>query len=455
MSNTNVIYEVNAVVDPARVVEYDAWLVEHVQDMLGLPGFLSAEQFASVTDEGSLLRSVQYRLEDEHALQAYLEGDAARMRSEASDRFHDDLRISRRILNPTRSSTLNSCLNCGAPLAGQYCVECGQRHRARMISVFELLRDVFDDLLSWDSRMWRSLRPLLLRPGRLTNEYLNGRRMYYTPPLRMYLVLSVIFFLLTSLTTLGSLDDSGFVIDGDGVGIRPTEQRSQQEAADALRELAAARRELGALSGNSGVAATADEGDVVADVAQRLEAAAAAQESESDAFDCSEIELDVSPFGLDEQQLRELLIERCERFTAPGGRKALLSQFIDIIPSLLIVMLPLIALASKLLYLFSGRYYVEHLLVFTHYHSFAFLYLMLLMGLFTLIGQVLALSGAITPLKVAAWAYAVYYPYRALRVVFHQGRLVTIIKLGLLAIVYFIGASLLTVVGMLIAVFSA
>ena len=86
------------------------------------------------------------------------------------------------------------CLNCGTTLAGQYCGNCGQRAHSRLISIWELLRDAFGDLLELDSRLWRTLIPLAVRPGKLTRDYLEGRRARFMPPFRTYLVFSIVFF---------------------------------------------------------------------------------------------------------------------------------------------------------------------------------------------------------------------------------------------------------------------
>jgi len=66
-----------------------------------------------------------------------------------------------------------SCLNCGTELVGQYCRQCGQRATSRFISIYELLRDAFGDLFELDSRLWRTVVPLLIRPGLLTKDYLE------------------------------------------------------------------------------------------------------------------------------------------------------------------------------------------------------------------------------------------------------------------------------------------
>ncbi|HWN39608.1 MAG TPA: DUF3667 domain-containing protein, partial [Gammaproteobacteria bacterium] len=91
------------------------------------------------------------------------------------------------------------CLNCGAALAGRYCSACGQKADVGIPSLGQLLADAFGDLFNFDSRLWRSLLALAFKPGRLTRYYLAGKRESYTPPFRMYIVTSVVFFALFSL----------------------------------------------------------------------------------------------------------------------------------------------------------------------------------------------------------------------------------------------------------------
>ena len=67
-----------------------------------------------------------------------------------------------------------------------------------MLSLGTLLRDLLGDITNFDSRIWRTLKPLAFSPGTLTVEYLRGRRTHFSPPFRMYLILSVAFFLLTT-----------------------------------------------------------------------------------------------------------------------------------------------------------------------------------------------------------------------------------------------------------------
>ena len=91
------------------------------------------------------------------------------------------------------------CANCGSPLAGRYCRSCGQRSDVHAHSVGHFFHELFEALTHADSHVWATLLPLLRRPGFLTREYFAGRRARYLPPLRLYLVMSVLFFLVSAL----------------------------------------------------------------------------------------------------------------------------------------------------------------------------------------------------------------------------------------------------------------
>ncbi|MEN0045136.1 MAG: DUF4286 family protein, partial [Pseudomonadota bacterium] len=196
-----------------QTVALGAWLPEHIDEMLALPGFIEAQYFdPQRDDDGRWAHTVQYVLSSRDALDAYLENDAPRMRQDGIDRFGDAMSSSRNIREVVNTGTPDAqCLNCGATLRGQYCWNCGQRGNTRLISLGELIRDAFGDMFELDSRLWRTLIPLVTKPGHLTAEYLRGRRARFMPPFRMYLVLSFLFFLLS--TVLG--DGPGVTINND------------------------------------------------------------------------------------------------------------------------------------------------------------------------------------------------------------------------------------------------
>ena len=132
-------------------------------------------------------------------MDALLDGFFADVDGDIAEQFSERVVVSTQIMREDNSHDLPqtesiNCLKCGTRLRGQYCGSCGQRASNRLISLWELLREAFGDLLEIDSRVWRTLVPLLIRPGQLTHDYLQGRRARYMPPFRTYLVLSVIFF---------------------------------------------------------------------------------------------------------------------------------------------------------------------------------------------------------------------------------------------------------------------
>lgn len=101
-------------------------------------------------------------------------------------------------MNPEKAGPA-VCLNCGAKLLGPYCSQCGQPSVGLRRPLRELAANFFEDVLNLDSRFLRAIGPLLLRPGFLTREYLAGRRARYSPPLRLFLIATVIFAGLTAL----------------------------------------------------------------------------------------------------------------------------------------------------------------------------------------------------------------------------------------------------------------
>jgi hypothetical protein len=88
----------------------------------------------------------------------------------------------------------SACPNCGAALAGAYCATCGQKVGPLNPTLGEFLRELSQELLNVDGKIFRSVRLLLARPGFLTLEQFAGRRIAYVSPIRLYLLFSLIFF---------------------------------------------------------------------------------------------------------------------------------------------------------------------------------------------------------------------------------------------------------------------
>src|SRR5712691_4133182 len=90
--------------------------------------------------------------------------------------------------------SLTHCENCGAELQGHWCAQCGQAAVEYRRSFRYVVADLLNEFLNWDSKFFTTIALLILKPWRLTNEFLAGKRVRYVNPLRLYLLASILFF---------------------------------------------------------------------------------------------------------------------------------------------------------------------------------------------------------------------------------------------------------------------
>jgi hypothetical protein len=117
--------------------------------------------------------------------------------------------------------TQTQCLNCGAPLTGSFCQQCGQSVRDNTErSIGQLLGDFLDNIFFFDNRFVISLWYLIRFPGRMTVEFLAGKRKKFVSPVTLFLFVNVIYFFVSPLSDYSiSLEDqysqpySGFIKD--------------------------------------------------------------------------------------------------------------------------------------------------------------------------------------------------------------------------------------------------
>jgi hypothetical protein len=87
------------------------------------------------------------------------------------------------------------CPNCRTTLAGAWCYACGQRGEEFHRSIWRLTWEALEGVTDLDGRLWQTLPRLLLKPGQLTRDYLDGHRAAQIPPFRLFLiVLLAVFF---------------------------------------------------------------------------------------------------------------------------------------------------------------------------------------------------------------------------------------------------------------------
>ena len=104
-----------------------------------------------------------------------------------------------------KGQTTGVCANCSKPLIGAYCAVCGQPTHTHRRTVRGLVHDFLVDIVNFDSRILRTARALLFEPGELPRAFRKGRTQPFVPAIRLYLFVSLIFFVLLSVSGIALL----------------------------------------------------------------------------------------------------------------------------------------------------------------------------------------------------------------------------------------------------------
>lgn len=251
---------------------------------------------------------------------------------------------------------IHACENCGHRNAGAYCSACGQSFREINRPFREVIKD-FLGFFSFDTSIFRTIRPFLLKPGFLAREFLNGRRKRYMSPIRLYLFLSIVFFFLARTASLSD-----------------RQQDNIKFALDPQASSAVSRGD------------TVTENDYVPGLTLNDK-----QHSESILTDTALSNLlrnDSLFYGNPADSLirDSATVARSEKFRnslirAADNPDLYVSTLLKNISYALFLLMPLFALILQLLYIRRKRYYMEHLIFSVNMHSFALLILTLMVAM--------------------------------------------------------------------------
>ncbi len=292
------------------------------------------------------------------------------------------------------------CLNCGSALRladgriAHYCPDCGQESDPRPPTVVELVRQLVSHYASAEGRLWPTLVGLIGKPGYLTTEYLAGRRRRFIMPTRLYLTMSILFFVLVKVLGAGNLANSEKRVE-PRPATKATATTQPGTSAELPKPDEIPRGALDEVRRDfQNEIAKAQAKDRTAGSPGRVRIGsnskgAAMDDSFHKALDC---EKEPGPWC---HKLKAWLVERYGNITVREFGVRLKDRMTSLAPYAMFVLLPVFAALTWLLYWRRKLYYSEHLIYALHVHSFAFLLLLTIAVLPKGIGEWLWLAGMV------------------------------------------------------------
>src|SRR5947199_9235535 len=325
------------------------------------------------------------------------------------------------------------CENCGAPMAGPFCAQCGQAAVDYRRSFRHIIVDVLDSFLNWDSKFFATIGWLIARPWHLTNQFLAGRRVRYVHPLRLYLLVSILFFFVVNYWAKSihadpsklSADDRADIADKlNDPDIPPAVKARIRGALDAK-----GRTQPEAQTSPSPETAVTPQPSIIGSPPPSVT-------SPSPSGDFGPlVQFDKPPSDKFEKWLEQ---RAKEKMGEHGSKMALfIATLFSNLPYMMLCCIPLFAFVLKVLYVRKHIFYIDHLVYALHIHSFAYLAIMLIV-LIT-IGLNRAAPGVLAGWIVAGlWVWFALQVFRSIRRVYRQGWFFTVFKFFAGGFVYLI-----------------
>ena len=233
-----------------------------------------------------------------------------------------------------------TCKNCEYTFEGNFCPVCGQSVKEFQQPVSHFLSDMMGSLFVLDFRIIRSLPTLLFKPGKISSEYIAGRRSQFIPPFRFFLFASIVFFFLIGTQTKEFIDPY-------------LDESEKAELADSVKQL----------------------------IIQRSQET----ESKDTIFAISNLKEGIGGIELVKREFQEHLadstlsskerIRMQNRIQAMDNPDYLISTAYKYISYSFFILMPFYALILLLFFRKKRKYYVEHLVFSVNIHTFYFILL--------------------------------------------------------------------------------
>jgi len=339
----------------------------------------------------------------------------------------------RRSKDPRKRSGLTQCENCGAQLSGNYCAQCGQAAVDYRRSFRHVVADVLESFLNWDSKFFTTIALLILKPWRLTNEFLAGKRVRYVNPLRLYLLASILFFFAVNYGAKDLRLQPGKLSPKD---------RAELEADLKKGDLPpAAREQLEALLLESPSPSSSPQSTSPSPTTN-VPSPSPAPETDKQRQEYGKI--GERPFAVFDEAKSTTPFEHWiearakDKMGEHGTKMGLfIATLFSNLPYMMLCCIPLFAFVLKILYIRRHIFYIDHLIYALHIHTFAYVGIMLIV--LATIGLNRTAQGPIAGWIIALlWIAFVVQIFLSIRRVYRQGWFISTFKFFFGGFVYLI-----------------
>ena len=357
---------------------------------------------------------------------------------------------------------ITHCENCGTQLQGHWCAKCGQPAIDYRRSFRHVIADLLNEFLNWDSKFFATIGLLLVRPWKLTNQFLAGHRVRYAHPLRLYLLASILFFFAATYgiksahfqpidVSPSALAEIRGDLERDNVTPEVRDKIEQALGGEPISPKTRCFREATeerepAEGGPRRDSTTPRHGDPSSNVRAKLEDAmkgltpdvrTKVEESLRKAQDKTTI------FEADKEEkpndLGKWLEARAKEKMGEHGTKMglFIGTLFSNLPYMMLCCIPLFALVLKALYFRRHIFYIDHLVYSLHIHTFAYVGIMLIV--LATIGLNRIAAGSVAGWIIALlWIAFLVQIFLSIRRVYRQGWFISTLKFLFGGFVYLI-----------------
>ncbi|MCU0386448.1 MAG: DUF3667 domain-containing protein [Flavihumibacter sp.] len=391
-----------------------------------------------------------------------------------------------------KERTEKNCLNCGTEVAGRFCQQCGQENIIARESFWSLLTHFVYDITHFDSKFFGTMSQLLTKPGKLSLEYIQGKRNSQLNPIRMYVFTSafffIIFFTMYNAANIGKSDSDkkkekleSLKLAREVVQEKPLLSSNAVERETAQRVLAGLEKDIQTIEKEISDKKTADSirsatgqeildtlekqgvkvpGNLKIDREDQVINFDMAKDSSNDAFTSSNYESleayrrmqEALPKDKKDSWIKKIFVTKIIAASETGklkGERAYLQSFLNNLfhsfPKMLFASLPLFAWFLQLLY---GRrkdlFYSDHAIFTIHTYCATFIFLLGSFALGAL--QDYTEWGIINLVQVIITVSVYLYLYKGMRKFYGESRKKTLLKFILLNILSFFMMMVLLVI---------